>query len=77
MFLLWFWLFGKQGEVEENLGEFGTAGERGAQGTGSGTNGSTQTIIGGTTDTIPSGGGSGSTNIQTPLYVTPTFDAPI
>ena len=74
MFALWFWLFGKKADVEENLGGFGTADDRGA-GAGTGTlDGNTQTIIGGTTDTQP--GGGGGNNVQTPLYVTPTYVPP-
>lgn len=75
MFLLWFWLFGKQAEVEENLGGFGSADDRGVGvggGTGSGNN--TDVIIGGTTDTLP--GSGGGNNVQTPLYVTPTDTTP-
>src|SRR3989344_4857324 len=49
MFALWFWLFGKKADVEENLGGFGTADDR---------------------------GGGGGDNIQTPLYVTPTYVPP-
>src|SRR3989344_1533557 len=74
MFALWFWLFGKKADVEENLGGFGTADDRGAGG-GTGTfDGNTQTVIGGTNDTQP--GGGGGDNIQTPLYVTPTYVPP-
>jgi len=74
MFALWFWLFGKQTTVEEQLGGFGAADNRGAGvGTGAGTGGNTQTLIGGTTDT---NGAGGTSNIQTPLYVSPPYTPP-
>ncbi|MDZ4225916.1 MAG: hypothetical protein U1C66_00295, partial [Patescibacteria group bacterium] len=74
MFVLWFWLFGKQADVEEQLGGFGTADDRGAgAGTGTSAGGNIQTVIGGTTDT---GGTGGISNIQTPLYVSPTYSPP-
>ena len=69
MFVLWFWLFGKQAEVQENLGGFG-AGEDRPPGTGVDPgDGGTQTLIGGTADT--QGG-----NVQTPLYVSPAYIPP-
>ena len=69
MFVLWFWLFGKQAEVQENLGGFGSADDRGAGlGSGDGSGGNTQTVIGGTTETRDTG------NVQTPLYVSPVYE---
>jgi len=67
MFALWFWLFGKQEQAGDQLGGFGQADNRtGTTGTGGG-GGNSQTLIGGTNDT---------TNVQTPLYVAPTYEAP-
>lgn len=69
MFALWFWLFGKQAEVQENLGGFGQAGDQsGGAGAGGGTGGNTQTVIGGTTNTSP------TNNVQTPLYINPVYE---
>lgn len=67
MFGLWFWLFGKKAEVQENLGGFGSADDRTGGGAETGTGGNNQTLIGGTTNTNPTG------NIQTPLYVNPPY----
>lgn len=67
MFALWFWLFGKQAEVGENLGGFGSADDRGVGAGGGDSTGNTQTTIGGTSQT------NGTGNVQTPLYVSPTY----
>lgn len=67
MFALWFWLFGKQEQAGDQLGGFGQADNRtGTAGTGGG-GGNNQTLIGSTNDT---------TNVQTPLYVAPTYEVP-